>query len=169
MKHAKKLLAMFLVAAAVTLSGCKDDEPTQPEQPPQQQQNSSELVGTTWEANLENDFTYQGVTMHIDLLAMLDFTELTKCELFMDLNLTVPAIPSYPPQHQSETEEFSYTFDGSNLLLTQSYTNEQTGQTETYSYNAVYDSNAETITLDFDDDEMVAMMGTDIIVFTRIR
>ncbi len=160
---------MFLVAAAVTLSGCKDDEPTLPEQPPQQPQNSSELVGTTWEANLENDFAYQGVTMHIDLLSMLDFTELTKGELFMDINITVPAIPGYPPQHQSETEEFSYTFDGSNLLLTQSYTNEQTGQTTSYDIKTVYDKQAETITVDFDDDEMAAIMGTDIIVFTRIR
>ena len=100
---------------------------------------------------------------------MLDFTELTKGELFMDINITVPAIPDYPPQHQSETEEFSYTFDGSNLLLTQSYTNEQTGQTTSYDIKTVYDKQAETITVDFDDDEMAAIMGTDIIVFTRIR
>lgn len=169
MKHAKKLLAMFLVAATVTLSGCKDDEPTQPEQPPQQPQGNVELAGSSWESNLESDYTYQGVTMHVDLLSMLDFTDQTNGEIFMDLTVTVPAIPSYPPQQNSMTEPFTYTVDGVNIVMTGTYVDEETGETETYNYTAVYDANAETITLDLDDEEMTAIIGTDIIVFTRVR
>ena len=172
MRTTKKLLALFFVAAIITLSGCKEDDPEAgplPQNPPQQPQNNPELVGTTWMSNLQNDFTYQGVTMHLDLQSTLDFTDIKNGEWFLDLLVTVPSMPSYPGQNQNETLLFTYTFDGTAIVLTETYTNEETGETETYDYNAVYDPNAQTITINLDDEEMVEMMGTDVMVFTKIR
>ena len=159
---------MLFVATTVALSSCKEtNEPAEP-QPPQQPQNNPALVNTSWASNIQSDYTYSGVAMHLDLQSTLDFTDLTNGEFFMDITVTVPAMPNYS-QSNNETFEFTYTFDGTQLVITGRYTDPETGETMTYDYNAVYDPNAETITLDMDDEEMVEMMGTDILVFTRIR
>lgn len=168
MRTTKKLLALFFVATIITLSGCKEEEPEANQNLPQQPQNNPELVGTSWMSNLQSDFTYQGVAMHLDLQSTLDFNDIKNGEWFMDLTVTVPSMPNYS-QNQNETFVFTYTFDGTQLVMTQTYVNDETGETETYDYNAVYDPNAQTITLDMDDEEMVEMMGTDVMVFTKIR
>lgn len=127
------------------------------------------LANTSWQSNLQNTYLYSGVEMLLDLNTTLDFIDRTNGSMFMDLNVTVPSMPSYPGQNTNDSFDFTYTFDGTNLVLTQNYVDEQTGETESWSDTLIYDSENETIMYDMNDQEMEEMFGTDILVFERIR
>lgn len=107
--------------------------------------------------------------MLLELTTMLDFKDRTNGSMFMDLNVTVPSMPDYPGQNNNESWDFTYTFDGTNLVMTQSYVDEQTGETESWGDTLIYDSENETIMYDMNDQEMEEMFGTDELVFERIR
>lgn len=127
------------------------------------------LANTSWQSTLQNTYNYSGVEMLLELNTMLDFVDRTSGSMFMDLNVTVPSMPSYPGQNTNESFDFTYIFDGTNLVLTQNYVDEQTGETVSSSDTLIYDSENETIMYDMNDQEMEEMFGTDILVFERIR
>ena len=67
MKTTKKILAMFFVAATMTLMSCEKDETT-PEP-------AIQLAGTSWECEMNNVIYESGIQMNISLLSMIDFTD----------------------------------------------------------------------------------------------
>lgn len=164
----KKLFVMILVASMATMVACKKDDP-KPEQPAQPQDRSEMLANTSWQSNLQNTYLYSGVEMLLDLNTMLDFKDRTSGSMFMDLNVTVPSMPDYPGQNNNESWDFTYTFDGTNLVMTQSYVDEQTGETVSSSDTLIYNADNETISYDMNDQEMEELFGTDELVFERIR
>ena len=162
----KKLFVMLFVATMALMAACEKDDDTV-QNPPQDR--SEMLANTSWQSHLQNTYTYSGVDMLLDLNTMLDFVDRTSGSMFMDLNVTVPSLPSYPGQNTNESWDFTYTFDGTNIVMTQSYVDDQTGETESSSDTLIYNASNETITFDVNDQEMVEMFGTDVLVFERIR
>lgn len=162
----KKLFVMLFVATMALMAACEKDDDTV-QNPPQDR--SEMLANTSWQSHLQNTYTYSGVDMLLDLNTMLDFVDRTSGSMFMDLNVTVPSLPSYPGQNTNESWDFTYTFDGTNIVMTQSYVDDQTGETESSSDTLIYNASNETITFDMNDQEMVEMFGTDVLVFERIR
>lgn len=159
---------MILVASMATVVACKKDDP-KPEQPAQPQDRSEMLANTSWQSTLQNTYNYSGVEMLLELTTMLDFKDRTSGSMFMDLNVTVPSLPDYPGQNNNESWDFTYTFDGTNLVMTQSYVDDQTGETVSSSDTLIYNADNETISYDMNDQEMEEMFGTDELVFERIR
>ena len=162
----KKLFVMLFVATMALMAACEKDDDTE-QNPPQDR--SEMLANTSWQSHLQNTYTSSGVDMLLDLNTMLDFVDRTSGSMFMDLNVTVPSLPSYPGQNTNESWDFTYTFDGTNIVMTQSYVDDQTGETESSSDTLIYNASNETITFDVNDQEMVEMFGTDVLVFERIR
>jgi len=162
----KKLFVMLFVATMALMAACEKDDDTV-QNPPQDR--SEMLANTSWQSHLQNTYTSSGVDMLLDLNTMLDFVDRTSGSMFMDLNVTVPSLPSYPGQNTNESWDFTYTFDGTNIVMTQSYVDDQTGETESSSDTLIYNASNETITFDVNDQEMVEMFGTDVLVFERIR
>lgn len=162
----KKLFVMLFVATMALMAACEKDDDTE-QNPPQDR--SEMLANTSWQSHLQNTYTNSGVDMLLDLNTMLDFMDRTSGSMFMDLNVTVPSLPSYPGQNTNESWDFTYTFDGTNIVMTQSYVDDQTGETESSSDTLIYNASNETITFDVNDQEMVEMFGTDVLVFERIR
>lgn len=162
----KKLFVMLFVATMALMAACEKDDDTV-QNPPQDR--SEMLANTSWQSHLQNTYTNSGVDMLLDLNTMLDFVDRTSGSMFMDLNVTVPSLPSYPGQNTNESWDFTYTFDGTNIVMTQSYVDDQTGETESSSDTLIYNASNETITFDVNDQEMVEMFGTDVLVFERIR
>ena len=162
----KKLFVMLFVATMALMAACEKDDDTE-QNPPQDR--SEMLANTSWQSHLQNTYTSSGVDMLLDLNTMLDFVDRTSGSMFMDLNVTVPSLPSYPGQNTNESWDFTYTFDGTNIVMTQSYVDDQTGETESSSDTLIYNASNETITFDMNDQEMVEMFGTDVLVFERIR
>ena len=157
---------MLFVATMALMAACEKDDDTE-QNPPQDR--SEMLANTSWQSHLQNTYTNSGVDMLLDLNTMLDFMDRTSGSMFMDLNVTVPSLPSYPGQNTNESWDFTYTFDGTNIVMTQSYVDDQTGETESSSDTLIYNASNETITFDVNDQEMVEMFGTDVLVFERIR
>ena len=162
----KKLFVMLFVATMALMAACEKDDDTV-QNPPQDR--SEMLANTSWQSHLQNTYTYSGVDMLLDLNTMLDFVDRTSGSMFMDLNVTVPSLPSYPGQNTNESWDYTYTFDGTIIVMTQSYVDDQTGETEPSSDTLIYNASNETITFDMNDQEMVEMFGTDVLVFERIR
>ncbi len=162
----KKLFVMLFVATMALMAACEKDDDTV-QNPPQDR--SEMLANTSWQSHLQNTYTYSGVDMLLDLNTMLDFVDRTSGSMFMDLNVTVPSLPSYPGQNTNESWDYTYTFDGTIIVMTQSYVDDQTGETESSSDTLIYNASNETITFDMNDQEMVEMFGTDVLVFERIR
>lgn len=162
----KKLFVMLFVATMALMAACEKDDDTE-QNPPQDR--SEMLANTSWQSHLQNTYPYSGVDMLLDLNTMLDFVDRTSGSMFMDLNVTVPSMPSYPGQNTNESWDFTYTFDGTNIVMTQSYVDDQTGETESSSDTLIYNASNETITFEVNDQEMVEMFGTDVLVFERIR
>lgn len=164
----KKLLSLFFVSTIVIFASCKKDDP-QPEAPAQPADLTEQLANTSWMSELQGSYTYSGVDMQITMTSTLDFLENKEGELFVDVIVSVPSMPDLQDQEQSETISFTYTFDGTNLALIETYVDDETGQTLNYTTNGVYDKESDTMTIDFDDSEMVEMFGTDMMVFSRMK
>ena len=150
---------MFFVAATMTLMSCEKEETT-PEP-------AIQLAGTSWECEMNNVIYESGIQMNISLLSMIDFTDGTNAEWFMDLTLTVPA---YPQANQSfnETANVTYKMVGNDLTLYYNETDHETGETESWEMHGVYNATDNTFTLDGSDEDMVEMMGTDKMVFHQV-
>lgn len=170
MKSTLKTLATLLVAATFAFAGCEKEDNINPIVPdaPEEETPVNIYDGTSWMAHIENTYYYEGfLRMDIDYSLSLDFLDSVKGELFHDVYINVP---DYPTASQSfnETEEFAYTFSNDSVVLNCQYFDEESGDTVDYAYVLVYDTVAKTLTLDFNDPDMEAMVGTTTVVFTQV-
>jgi hypothetical protein len=119
MKTTLKIAAILLAVATLTLAACKKDDPQPEPQPqPEPEPQQIDLSITTWESSFQNTYMYQGVmAMNIDAVMQLDFFDSENGEFFTDMVIEVPDYPS-ANQTQNVTEPFTYTFDGTTLVLT---------------------------------------------------
>lgn len=160
MKTTKKLLAMCFVAMTMMFSACseKENEPV-----------DIDLTGTSWEANIENVYNYQGL-MEISVSGVLsmDFSSSTEGELFTDVTMSAAGMQD---QSMNETEPFTYTFDGTTLTLTSTGENAVPGDNGTMTYNAA----DKTFFMMVPDEEIAQGMnlrdifGSDRVVFRLVR
>lgn len=165
-----KTFAALLVAAAFAFVGCTEKEHIDTDTTPVTPEvTENYLAGTSWTAHLEGSYTYNyggyNIDMEITDDASLDFIDSTSGELFQDVYVYFPIAPS---QSQSEnfTEPFTYTIDGNNITLSIAYYDEEEDDTLHYSYPAVYDKTANTITVDMEASGMGEVLGTNLMVFT---
>ena len=167
-----KPIAILLVAATVAFAGCTEKDeitPITPDMPvtpdtPEEDTVENILNGTSWTCHLENSTYMQGIRMNITYDVFLDFNDSVNGELFHDIYYEIPAYPQYS-QGSKYTDSFNYTYYGDSCVLTCSYIDIETGDTSAYGYTLTYDKEAGTLTLDFDNADMLDMMGTDIVVF----
>lgn len=172
MKKTMRIMAMILMAATMVFAACGKDENepgnngnNTPDPQPQQEN----LNGTSWEANVGNSFSYSGVTMNFTAQFTMDFLSDTTGEMFTDVTVEIPAMPS-ANQHQNETSAFSYTFDGTSLILF-----DESGYQDTLPYNATDKTFTQNIPAEaaeaFEELGLTAedVFGTDKIVFHKIR
>ena len=170
MKTSKKILATLVVAATFAFAGCEKEDNIMPIVPDTPDDDTVEniFVGTSWTGRMENTYYYEGIQMDITYDLYLDFLDSTNAELFHDMYVYVPAYPA-ASQTQNMTETFTYTFTKDSVLLNGSYIDDETGDTLYYSYPLVYDKEANTLTIDFDDPDMLEMMGTTVVVLSPVE
>ena len=170
MKTSLKALATLVVAATFAFAGCEKEDNIMPIVPDTPEDDTVEniFVGTSWTGRMENTYYYEGIQMDITYDLYLDFLDSTNAELFHDMYVYVPAYPA-ASQTQNMTETFTYTFTKDSVLLNGSYIDDETGDTLYYSYPLVYDKEANTLTIDFDDPDMLEMMGTTVVVFSPVE
>lgn len=107
--------------------------------------------------------------MHIIMDGALDFMDSINGELFYELFVEVPMIPS-ANQEFNETMYFSYIVNGNIISITYQYEDPETHEVATETSDLVYNPENETITYDMGDDpEMEAIMGTNVMVFTKVQ
>lgn len=173
MKTSKKIFATLVVAATFAFAGCEKDNitPITPDIPDDHTVENI-FVGTSWTGRLENTYYYQeqGMSIQMDISydLYLDFLDSANAELFHDLYIYVPA---YPAASQSEnfTDAFTYTFTEDSVYLNGTYVDSETGDTVDYSYPLVYDKEANTLTIDFDDPDMLEIMGATEMVLSPVE
>lgn len=170
MKTSLKALATLVVAATFAFAGCEKEDNIMPIVPDTPEDDTVEniFVGTSWTGRMENTYYYEGIQMDITYDLYLDFLDSTNAELFHDMYVYVPAYPA-ASQTQNMTETFTYTFTKDSVLLNGSYIDDETGDTLYYSYPLVYDKEANTLTIDFDDPDMLEMMGTTVVVLSPVE
>ena len=170
MKTTLKTLATLVVAATFAFAGCEKEDNIRPIIPDTPEDDTVEniFVGTSWTGRMENTYYYEGIQMDITYDLYLDFLDSTNAELFHDMYVYVPAYPA-ASQTQNMTETFTYTFTKDSVLLNGSYIDDETGDTLYYSYPLVYDKEANTLTIDFDDPDMLEMMGITVVVFSPVE
>ena len=170
MKTTLKTLATLVVAATFAFAGCEKEDNIMPIVPDTPEDDTVEniFVGTSWTGRMENTYYYEGIQMDITYDLYLDFLDSTNAELFHDMYVYVPAYPA-ASQTQNMTETFTYTFTKDSVFLNGSYIEDETGDTLYYSYPLVYDEEANTLTLDFDDPDMLEMMGTTVVVLSPVE
>lgn len=178
MKTSIKILATMLVAATFAFASCTEKEDVKPtgnerpvndttghENPPVEEPVENILDGTAWVCHMEHTYYYDNIRMDISYDASLDFIDSLNGELFHEFDVVVPIYPA-ANQHEDMTEEFTYKYYGDSCVLTMPYVDDETGETGYYTYTLIYDKDANTLTLCMDDEDMSAIMGTDIMVFT---
>ena len=170
MKTTLKTLATLVVAATFAFAGCEKEDNIMPIIPDTPEDDTVEniFVGTSWTGRMENTYYYEGIQMDITYDLYLDFLDSTNAELFHDMYVYVPAYPA-ASQTQNMTETFTYTFTKDSVLLNGSYIDDETDDTLYYSYPLVYDKEANTLTIDFDDPDMLEMMGTTVVVLSPVE
>ena len=161
MKKAPKLVALFFVAAMMTLAGCQkennndNNNPTpQPEPRPQ----GISLAGTSWVYDINTEFTYQGILEVITGQYLMDFNTDADGEMFIDITVEVPAYPDYN-QSQNMTEPFTYYFYNNTLTLTSTGDDAVEGDDGTMTYHP----EDTTFHMIVDDAETAEILGDEII------
>ena len=122
MKTTKRILAMLFVAATMVFAACgdKDNENDNP------QPVNMDLSGRAWQGAVSSNYTYMGlIQMNINANITMHFTISTEGEALISYILEVPSAPDYN-QNNEQTSAFTYTFDGSKLILTP--TDEEQGE-----------------------------------------
>lgn len=174
MKKAQKFVALFLVAAVMTLVGCEKENTTNNNNSqPQPRPAGISLAGTSWENSIANSATatIQGysIDMNISMLTIMDLNDEQNGERFIDFTLDMPMIPS-ASQHQTGTDPITYNFNGNELILTYADGNEEYHDTL---YFRASDSTFLMAVPDYELDGMgityQELMGTDTMVFTKTR
>lgn len=127
-----------------------------------------DLAGTSWVCSMENSTSMQGVPVNISIDATLDFTDETSGEYFQMASVEFPQFPDYN-QNNDQTFVFTYTVSGGKILITYTYTDEESQEDVTETVELLYDPATDTIYMDANSPEMEQMLGTDIYRFTRVQ
>lgn len=166
MKLSLRTFATLIVAATLAMVACKPEKITP--DTPEEEKPVNIYAGTTWEAHLQNNYTYQGIQMNVTYDLTLDFFDTVKGELFTDAYVYVPASPS-SSQSINWTEPFSYTFADDSVVMTCWWFNPDINDTSYYHYVGYYDTVANTLTIDLDDPDMEETMGTCVVTLTKVE
>lgn len=167
MKNALKTIATIAVAATMTLAGCEKIDDVVPIVPstPEEEPIENIFDGTAWVAHMENTYYYEGIQMDLTLDLSLDFLDTVNAEILNDLLVYLPAYPT-ASQRESMTETFTYTYTKDSVFLVGISYGEEGDTIGEYCLGMAYDKEANTLTVDYNDEDLLDMMGSDIVVFT---
>lgn len=167
MKKAKQFVALFFVAAMMTLAGCEKDNGNgnnnNSEPQPQPRPEGISLAGTSWECIIETEYTYQGILELINAQQMMDFNDSVNGEMFVDFTAELPDYPQYN-QHQTVTEPFTYYFYNNTLTLTSTGANAEEGDDGIMTYHP----EDTTFHMAIDDPQEAEILGNEM-VFRLVR
>ncbi len=169
MKKTKQFVALFFVAAMMTLAGCGKDNNTNNNSEPQPQPRPAgiSLAGTSWEWDIDTTYTQyvQGfeILMYINAQYMMDFNDDTNGEMFVDMTVEVPDSPQ-ANQHQTMTEPFTYYFYNNTLTLTSTGDDAVEGDEGTMTYHP----EDTTFRMAIDEPQVAEMLG-DEMIFRLVR
>lgn len=171
MKKTFKMLVLLVAAATLTFTACQKDDPTPDNNstnPPSGggEQTTNIMANTSWESHMENVLSYSGVAMNVTFDASLDFFDEINGEFFQYVNVDVPDFPALS-QQIDETLPYTYVYYGDSCVLNFKYFDEEENDTVSFSSTLIYDKTEQTLTMDFDDDDMAQVLGTDIVVFHK--
>ena len=158
MKKAQKCVALFFVAAVMTLVGCQKENGNNNNSQPQPRPQGISLAGTSWECNIETSYTYQGILELITAQQIMDFIDGVNGEIFVDYTAELPDYPRYN-QHQTMTEPFTYYFYNNTLTLTSTGDDAVEGDDGTMTYHP----EDTTFHMIVDDAETAEILGDEMI------
>ncbi|MBO7101223.1 MAG: hypothetical protein J6V98_04295 [Bacteroidales bacterium] len=160
MKKVQKIVALFLVAAVMTLAGCEKENNTNnnSNSQPQPRPEGISLAGTSWECNIETEYYQQGIQILINAQQIMDFNDEVNGEIFVDFTQEVPIAPRYN-QHQTMTEPVIYYFYNNTLTLTSTGEDAVEGDEGTM----IYHPEDTTFHMIVDDAQAAAILGDEIV------
>ena len=160
MKKTKQFVALFFMAAMMTLAGCGKDNNTNNNSEPQPQPRPAgiSLAGTSWECNIETEYYQQSIQILINVQQIMDFNDEVNGEIFVDFTQEVPIAPRYN-QHQTMTEPFTYYFYNNTLTLTSTGDDAVEGDSGTM----IYHPEDTTFHMIVDDAEAAEILGDEMI------
>ena len=158
MKKAQKFVALFFVAAVMTLAGCQKENGNNNNSQPQPRPQGISLAGTSWVCDLDAEYTYQGILEVITGQYMMDFNTDKDGEMFIDITVEIPDYPRYN-QTQNMTEPFTYYFYNNTLTLTSTGDDAVEGDDGTMTYHP----EDTTFHMIVDDAETAEILGDEMI------
>lgn len=160
MKKVQKIVALFLVAAVMTLAGCEKENNTNNNSDPQPQPRPTgiSLASTSWTSEINTEYYQQGIQMLITAQYILDLTDDENGEIFVDMSREVPAYPQ-ANQHQTMTEPVIYYFYNNTLTLTSTGEDAVEGDEGTM----IYHPEDTTFHMIVDDAQAAAILGDEIV------
>jgi len=169
----KKILSVFFallfICASSLMVSCEKDDPAPNDQNNNTQTNdNAKLAGTSWNCQIEHAGSMQGVGYIVTLDATLDFFDTEKGEMYQYAAVEFPSLPNYN-QSTDMTSSFTFELKGSKLTIHETWVDDETGETVEGDSECIYDESAESITMTFDDPDMLEMLGTNTYVFTKVK
>ena len=154
---------MLCVALGLSMAACEPD----PEPQPEPAKPTINLAGTSWQSDAENIYSYSyagyAIDMYCSQVAIIDFIDGTNGELFAEVDIDVPEAPA-ASQHNTSTDAFTYTFDGTTLKLT-STSDGVEGSDGVLTFHPA----DTTFTMRVNDTGIREMLGIDTMVFHLIQ
>ena len=118
MKKAKQFVALFFVAAMMTLAGCEKENVNNNSEPqPQPRPAGISLAGTSWECEIDTSYSSDGFVQLMNVHQIIDFNDDVNGELFIDFTAEFPDYPQ-STQHETMTLQFTYYFYNNTMTLT---------------------------------------------------
>ena len=164
------LLALFLAAGMLMTAACERDEeePAAPQQQEEPQPDPNlQLAGTSWRFQIETDYSYYGITVHIIYCSVLDFIDGEHGEQFDDIEVRYPAFLHAPDERSSVTTHFTYTTTPQDVTI--SVSEDLLGEHYEFESTFVMDSVSGKLTTPMDDSDMEEMLGVSTMEYERIR
>lgn len=164
------LLALFLAAGMLMMAACERDEvePATPQQQEEPQPDPNlQLAGTSWCSQIETDYSYYGISLHITYYSFIDFLDAEHGEQFDDITVRYPAYFQMDDERTTMTTHFTYTTtaDGGTMYVVEDVLGEH------YEYESAFeiDTVAGTLSTAVDDSDMEEMLGIKTMVYEKIR
>ena len=160
MKKTKQFVALFFVAAMMTLAGCGKENNTNNNSEPQPQPRPAgiSLAGTSWECDIETDYYQQGIQIFVNAQFIMDLNDDVNGEMFVDMTMEVPVYPQ-ANQHQTTTEPMTSYFYNNTMTLTSTGDDAVEGDAGTMTYHP----EDTTFHMIVDDAEAAEILGDEMI------
>lgn len=162
MKKVQKFVALFLVAAVMTLAGCEKENNTNNNSNPQPQPRPAgiSLAGTSWTSDVNTEYYQQGVQMLVNAQFIMDLNDDENGEMFVDMTIEVPVYPQ-ANQHETTTEPMTYYFYNNTLTLTSTGDDAVEGDEGTM----IYHPEDTTFHMIVDDAQAAEILGDEIVFY----